>query len=76
MSLPFPTLIEHSDSFAGGASRSRPDTGDGAQLVMITHRAREGHLQATVRDLDHLEPVHAVRSVLLVIRPEEGSGLA
>jgi homoserine dehydrogenase len=42
------------------------DTGDGAQLVMITHRAREGDLQATVRDLGELEPVHAVRSVLRV----------
>jgi len=42
------------------------DTGDGAQLVMITHRAREGDLQATVKDLDALEPVHAVRSVLRV----------
>src|SRR5204863_9604103 len=35
------------------------DTGDGAQLVMITHRAREGDLQATLRDLPGLEPVHA-----------------
>jgi homoserine dehydrogenase len=42
------------------------DTGDGAQLVMITHRAREGDLQATVRDLEGLEPVHAVSSVLRV----------
>ena len=42
------------------------DTGDGAQLVLITHRAREGDLQATVRDLEHLDPVHAVRSVLRV----------
>jgi homoserine dehydrogenase len=42
------------------------DTGAGAQLVMITHRAREGALQATVRELGQLEPVHAVRSVLRV----------
>jgi hypothetical protein len=33
---------------------------------MITHRAREGALQATVRELGQLEPVHAVRSVLRV----------
>ena len=42
------------------------DTGEGAQLVMITHRAREGDLQATVRELERLEPVHAVTSVLRV----------
>jgi len=42
------------------------DTGEGAQLVMITHRAREGDLQATVRELEQLEPVHAVASVLRV----------
>ncbi len=42
------------------------DTGEGAQLVMITHRAREGDLQATVAELAQLEPVHAVRSVLRV----------
>jgi hypothetical protein len=33
---------------------------------MVTHRAREGDLQATVRELERLEPVHAVRSVLRV----------
>jgi homoserine dehydrogenase len=42
------------------------DTGEDAQLVLITHRAREGDLQATVRELEGLEPVHAVRSVLRV----------
>ena len=42
------------------------DTGRDAQLVLVTHRAREGSLQATVRGLEGLEPVHAVRSVLRV----------
>ncbi len=41
-------------------------TGQDAQLVLITHRAREGSLQATVRELEALDPVHAVTSVLRV----------
>jgi homoserine dehydrogenase len=41
-------------------------TGDDALLVLITHRANEGALQATVRALEGLEPVLEVRSVLRV----------
>jgi homoserine dehydrogenase len=46
------------------------DTGEDAQLELITHRAREGDLQATVKDLGGLEPVRAVRSVLRVEQVE------
>jgi homoserine dehydrogenase len=41
-------------------------TGDDALLVLITHRANEGALRATVEDLERLEPVLEVRSVLRV----------
>lgn len=41
-------------------------TGDDALLVLITHRANEGALQATVRALEGLDPVLEVRSVLRV----------
>jgi homoserine dehydrogenase len=41
-------------------------TGDDALLVLITHRANEGALRATVDDLERLEPVLEVRSVLRV----------
>jgi homoserine dehydrogenase len=41
--------------------------GDSAQLVLITHRAREGDLQATV---DALEVMSGVRSVASVLRVE------
>jgi homoserine dehydrogenase len=41
-------------------------TGEEAQLVLITHRAREGALQETVRRLRDLAPMRAVRSVLRV----------
>jgi homoserine dehydrogenase len=41
-------------------------TGDDALLVLITHRANEGALQATVAALEGLEPVLEVRSVLRV----------
>jgi homoserine dehydrogenase len=40
--------------------------GDDALLVMITHRANEGALQQTIRDLRALEPVLEVRSVMRV----------
>ena len=38
-----------------------------ARLVFITHVAREAAVQATVRDLHHLEPVDRITSVLRVI---------
>ncbi|MBI4260791.1 MAG: homoserine dehydrogenase [Actinobacteria bacterium] len=41
-------------------------TGEEAQLVLITHRAVEGALQRTVRELRELPVVRAVRSVLRV----------
>jgi homoserine dehydrogenase len=40
--------------------------GDDAVLVMITHRANEGALQQTTRDLRSLEPVLEVRSMMRV----------
>ncbi|MGH2664081.1 MAG: homoserine dehydrogenase [Actinomycetota bacterium] len=41
-------------------------TGEDALLVLITHRANEGALQQTVRDLRALEPVLEVRSLMRV----------
>jgi homoserine dehydrogenase len=41
-------------------------SGQDALLVLITHRAREGSLQNTVRELRDLPPVSAVRNVLRV----------
>jgi homoserine dehydrogenase len=41
-------------------------TGEDALIVMITHRANEGALQQTVRDLRALEAVLEVRSVMRV----------
>jgi homoserine dehydrogenase len=40
--------------------------GDEAQIVLITHRAREDALQACVRDLDALDVVDQVSSVIRV----------
>jgi homoserine dehydrogenase len=47
--------------------------GDGAQLVLITHEAREGDLRATVDELGRAEPVRRVASVLRV--ESEAAGL-
>jgi len=41
-------------------------TGDEAQLVFVTHRAREGAFQKTLQGLRELDVVHAVQSVLRV----------
>lgn len=41
-------------------------TGEEAQLVMITHRAREGSAQGTARELSDLPVVSAVQSVIRV----------
>jgi len=41
-------------------------TGEDAQLVFITHRAREGALRETVEELRGLAVVEEVRSVLRV----------
>jgi homoserine dehydrogenase len=40
--------------------------GDAAELVLVTHRAREGDLQATVADLEAAEPVRRVAGVVRV----------
>lgn len=45
--------------------------GDQAQLVMVTHRAQEAALQATVRDLEGLDAVRRIVSVLRVVGEEE-----
>ncbi len=41
-------------------------TGEDAQLVFVTHRAREGAFQATVRELRGVPAVHEIRSILRV----------
>ena len=41
-------------------------SGDGAQLVLITHEAREGDLRATVEALARVDAVRRVASVLRV----------
>jgi homoserine dehydrogenase len=45
-------------------------TGDDALIVMITHRANEGAVQSTVRDLRALDSVLEVRSVMRVAGEE------
>jgi len=44
--------------------------GDAARIVMITHRAREADLQATVTDLRDLPTVHRVGSIIRVVGAE------
>jgi len=41
-------------------------SGDEASLVFITHRAKEGAFQATLRELQGRNSVHAVESLLRV----------
>lgn len=41
-------------------------TGEDAQLVFVTHRAREEHFRTAVRELDTLPVVEEVRSILRV----------
>jgi len=48
-------------------SMEQEGLGDEARLVFITHIAREAAMQATVRDLHHLEAVDRITSVLRVI---------
>ena len=45
--------------------------GDDARLVFITHECLERDLQATLRDLRGLEPVHEVGSVIRVVGDED-----
>ncbi|MGH2637158.1 MAG: homoserine dehydrogenase [Actinomycetota bacterium] len=51
-------------------------TGQDAQLVFITHRAREGSFQGAVSDLHALPAVDEVRSVLRVEAEEDSSSEA
>lgn len=48
-------------------SMEQEGLGNEARLVFITHVAREADLQATVRDLHHVDPVDRITSVLRVI---------
>jgi homoserine dehydrogenase len=48
-------------------SMEQEGLGDEARLVFITHIAREAAMQATVRDLHHLDEVDRITSVLRVI---------
>lgn len=63
-------LAEIAAVFGGNAVSIRSvwqeGAGEEAHLVFVTHRAREGDFQRTVKELQDLEPVHAVRSVLRV----------
>jgi homoserine dehydrogenase len=48
-------------------SMEQEGLGDEARLVFITHVAREAAMQATIRDLHHLDAVDRITSVLRVI---------
>jgi homoserine dehydrogenase len=48
-------------------SMEQEGLGNEARLVFITHIAREAAMQATVRDLHHLDAVDRITSVLRVI---------
>ncbi len=45
--------------------------GDDARLIVVTHRARESDLRATVRGLRDVDVVHRVGSVLRVVGDED-----
>ena len=48
-------------------SMEQDGLGDEARLVFITHVAREADVQATIRDLHHLDAVDRITSVLRVV---------
>ncbi|HEV7758619.1 MAG TPA: homoserine dehydrogenase, partial [Acidimicrobiales bacterium] len=48
-------------------SMEQEGLGGEARLVFITHRAREASVQATLRELNHLDAVDRITSVLRVI---------
>ena len=48
-------------------SMEQEGLGDEARLIFITHRAREADVRATLRDLDALEAVDRIGSVLRVV---------
>jgi len=43
------------------------ETGEGAQLVFLTHQAREADMQGTLRELGGLRPVRRVGSVVRIV---------
>jgi homoserine dehydrogenase len=51
-------------------SMEQEGLGDEARLIFITHRAREADVRATLRDLDALEAVDRIGSVLRVVSDE------
>jgi len=51
-------------------SMEQEGLGEEARLVFITHVAREADMQATIRDLHHLDAVDRITSVLRVVGPE------
>ncbi|HEX4868035.1 MAG TPA: homoserine dehydrogenase [Acidimicrobiales bacterium] len=51
-------------------SMEQEGLGDEARLIFITHRAREADVQATLRDLDALEAVDRIGSVMRVVSDE------
>ena len=51
-------------------SMEQEGLGDEARLVFITHVAREAAVQATLRDLRHLDAVDRITSVLRVVGGE------
>jgi homoserine dehydrogenase len=52
-------------------SMEQEGLGGEARLVFITHVAREAAVQATIRDLHHLDAVDRITSVLRVVGPPE-----
>ncbi|MDP1819488.1 MAG: homoserine dehydrogenase [Acidimicrobiales bacterium] len=52
-------------------SMEQEGLGDEARLIFITHRAREAHVQATLRDLDALDAVDRIGSVIRVVGDDE-----
>ena len=53
-------------------SMEQEGLGGEARLVFITHVAREAAVQATIRDLHHLDAVDRITSVLRVVGPGGG----
>jgi homoserine dehydrogenase len=51
-------------------SMEQEGLGDEARLIFITHRAREADMRATLRDLEALEAVDRIGSVLRVVSDE------
>jgi homoserine dehydrogenase len=52
------------------SSMEQEGRGDGARLVFVTHRARERDLRATLAELERLDAVALIGSVIRVLGPE------